>query len=135
MRSRTNTRAKSTYVAMSPRTLLEPLDRGELYGRGAEGLGLGLGCGCGCVRILLLLFARGTLGHGSPSRLRGCLLFVRRFWRRSIGRTTGTTVTAGTSGRFPVANKLHAKQFNGLNTYQSGSNSPPGPYLDFMHIK
>jgi hypothetical protein len=28
---------------MSPRMLLEPLDRGELYGRGAEGLGLGLG--------------------------------------------------------------------------------------------
>jgi len=43
MRSRTNTKAKPTYVAMLPRTSLEPLDHEELYGHGAEGLGLHVG--------------------------------------------------------------------------------------------
>jgi hypothetical protein len=42
MSSRTNDRGKSAYVAMSPRTLLEPLDRGALDGHVVEGLGLGL---------------------------------------------------------------------------------------------
>jgi len=84
----------------------------------------------------------GTLLANAPRAARECApcwasrpRFFGR-WGRCLGRRRRRIRPTSTRHRrFPVKKKMRTAQVGVKTSYQSGSNSPPGPYLAFIIIR